>query len=104
MRVAQNKLRDGHVRNAMGNDRGRSAALGCLCYVIVAVVTLTAQGKEELTRFDHAGVGRNGGCSAPAQCKTGPDRKSTRLNSSHVKISYAVFCLKKKKKKRQTGC
>src|SRR5207302_10881557 len=30
---------------------------------------------------------------------TGPiDRKSTRLNSSHVKISYAVFCLKKKKK------
>src|SRR5436309_4572901 len=25
-----------------------------------------------------------------------PDRKSTRLNSSHVKISYAVFCLKKK--------
>src|SRR5204863_1941363 len=28
-----------------------------------------------------------------------PDRKSTRLNSSHVEISYAVFCLKKKKKK-----
>src|SRR5690606_41406833 len=27
------------------------------------------------------------------------DRKSTRLNSSHVKISYAVFCLKKKKKR-----
>src|SRR5690349_23536613 len=33
--------------------------------------------------------------------QTGPnvlDRKSTRLNSSHVEISYAVFCLKKKKK------
>src|SRR5690606_30420805 len=29
------------------------------------------------------------------------DRKSTRLNSSHVKISYAVFCLKKKKKKQK---
>src|SRR5699024_12650506 len=28
----------------------------------------------------------------------GQDRKSTRLNSSHVSISYAVFCLKKKKK------
>src|SRR2546427_5789203 len=28
-----------------------------------------------------------------------PDRKSTRLNSSHSQISYAVFCLKKKKKK-----
>src|SRR5690349_23725780 len=30
----------------------------------------------------------------------GEDRKSTRLNSSHVEISYAVFCLKKKKKKQ----
>src|SRR5438874_9896915 len=29
------------------------------------------------------------------------DRKSTRLNSSHVEISYAVFCLKKKNKKRK---
>src|SRR2546430_15132103 len=29
------------------------------------------------------------------------DRKSTRLNSSHSQISYAVFCLKKKKKKEQ---
>src|SRR5690349_22590955 len=30
------------------------------------------------------------------------DRKSTRLNSSHVEISYAVFCLKKKKIKQKT--
>src|SRR3712207_8445536 len=29
-----------------------------------------------------------------------PDRKSTRLNSSHANISYAVFCLKKKKRRR----
>src|SRR5437773_8539790 len=29
------------------------------------------------------------------------DRKSTRLNSSHITISYAVFCLKKKKKTKQ---
>src|SRR5690606_40464620 len=33
----------------------------------------------------------------PAAVVYGVDRKSTRLNSSHVKISYAVFCLKKKK-------
>src|SRR5438874_2620399 len=32
------------------------------------------------------------------------DRKSTRLNSSHVEISYAVFCLKKKKKKQYQEC
>src|SRR5947209_14882283 len=31
---------------------------------------------------------------------TGGDRKSTRLNSSHANISYAVFCLKKKKKNK----
>src|SRR3989442_5918250 len=30
------------------------------------------------------------------------DRKSTRLNSSHVRISYAVFCLKKKKSRRSS--
>src|ERR1039458_3910846 len=33
-----------------------------------------------------------------------PDRKSTRLNSSHLGISYAVFCLKKKKKKNSNTC
>src|SRR3989442_2247168 len=32
----------------------------------------------------------------PADCAYLLDRKSTRLNSSHVRISYAVFCLKKK--------
>src|SRR5438874_9202477 len=33
----------------------------------------------------------------PSHCESSPkDRKSTRLNSSHVEISYAVFCLKKK--------
>src|SRR2546430_17603409 len=32
------------------------------------------------------------------------DRKSTRLNSSHSQISYAVFCLKKKKKKNRRAC
>src|SRR5690606_39010264 len=38
------------------------------------------------------------GCQAlMIEANHDPDRKSTRLNSSHVKISYAVFCLKKKK-------
>src|SRR2546430_8511660 len=51
------------------------------------------------------------GCSRPRTCArwtegagcrcVGRDRKSTRLNSSHSQISYAVFCLKKKKKKTQ---
>src|SRR3712207_8802811 len=34
------------------------------------------------------------------KCKEALDRKSTRLNSSHANISYAVFCLKKKKEKQ----
>src|SRR5207302_9387393 len=37
----------------------------------------------------------------PVSRMPGADRKSTRLNSSHVKISYAVFCLKKKKNKNK---
>src|SRR5690349_23752336 len=35
-------------------------------------------------------------CSPSSRRHAGQDRKSTRLNSSHVEISYAVFCLKKK--------
>src|SRR5256885_15808954 len=40
---------------------------------------------------------RRGAGGAAGKCGVG-DRKSTRLNSSHLVISYAVFCLKKKKK------
>src|SRR5688572_31246276 len=38
---------------------------------------------------------------SPLNCEA-VDRKSTRLNSSHSQISYAVFCLKKKKKNKKT--
>src|SRR3712207_7514353 len=41
------------------------------------------------------GTGAYGCCGAHARGRS-PDRKSTRLNSSHANISYAVFCLKKK--------
>src|SRR2546426_6370110 len=40
-----------------------------------------------------------GGVPRGRERAVAPDRKSTRLNSSHLVISYAVFCLKKKKKK-----
>src|SRR3712207_5455028 len=44
--------------------------------------------------------------SEPGTCKDIPliDRKSTRLNSSHANISYAVFCLKKKKNQKKNTC
>src|SRR2546427_6097915 len=44
-----------------------------------------------------AGAGVQPGGSTGDGMAGGPDRKSTRLNSSHSQISYAVFCLKKKK-------
>src|SRR5690606_40930857 len=56
-------------------------------------------------RGAHVGCGRSGvglGNSDRHGLLTGEDRKSTRLNSSHVKISYAVFCLKKKMSKLST--
>src|SRR5690606_41949285 len=46
----------------------------------------------------NASCPRHSAYSHTARPPPKPDRKSTRLNSSHVKISYAVFCLKKKKK------
>src|SRR5204863_2088255 len=47
----------------------------------------------------HHPVLRTGTTHHPTRAHRWPrDRKSTRLNSSHVEISYAVFCLKKKKK------
>src|SRR6266478_7473455 len=51
-----------------------------------------------LFRSLHAPV-TSGSIHDPLPIGTWKDRKSTRLNSSHSQISYAVFCLKKKKKK-----
>src|SRR5437773_9768219 len=56
-----------------------------------------------LFRSTAAALGLRGGGSGrhgrghPLRAADGADRKSTRLNSSHITISYAVFCLKKKK-------
>src|SRR3712207_7246937 len=52
------------------------------------------QNKNPLT----PGVNKNG---LPYNTSDNPDRKSTRLNSSHANISYAVFCLKKTKSVRR---
>src|SRR5688500_19812664 len=55
--------------------------------------------REALRRLDRGGPGRDGpaGRAPPRAGERREDRKSTRLNSSHLVISYAVFCLKKKK-------
>src|ERR1035438_10719552 len=85
---------------------------------VVAADTLTGdkvvnRQKEDLGTIEHFMIDVKKGRVAYAVLSFGgflgmgdklfaiPDRKSTRLNSSHLGISYAVFCLKKKKK-RQT--
>src|SRR3989442_7826870 len=55
------------------------------------------QGGELILLNGSLGTGKTTFTQGLAQ-GLGIDRKSTRLNSSHVRISYAVFCLKKKKK------
>src|SRR5690554_7229985 len=57
------------------------------------------EGCEEGSRSSEEGSDCPKARGKEACCKE-EDRKSTRLNSSHVRISYAVFCLKKKKKTR----
>src|SRR2546421_5966917 len=58
-------------------------------------------GAHRVGRAPHAhggwGAGHARAVGHPARRRPRPDRKSTRLNSSHDQISYAVFCLKKKK-------
>src|SRR5436305_4070977 len=56
-------------------------------------ISTARKSTKSLARIPHASVS----CTASVVSRTSEDRKSTRLNSSHVRISYAVFCLKKKK-------
>src|SRR5256885_2793993 len=57
--------------------------------------TLDARGSKSLHDF--------GSAARQVLRQAQQDRKSTRLNSSHLVISYAVFCLKKKKKNTRTA-
>src|SRR3712207_8948312 len=61
---------------------------------LTIVGTPTGSGTLRRKDLDHAYLPRSGH-------ELRRDRKSTRLNSSHANISYAVFCLKKKKRTRQ---
>src|SRR5688572_32695970 len=59
-----------------------------------AQVHREAQGQLDAVQEGHRQI------HVPVDLIVEEDRKSTRLNSSHSQISYAVFCLKKKKKKK----
>src|SRR2546430_6990489 len=79
---------------------------------IIHIFFLMIRRPPRSTLFPYTTLFRSHGCGSPAgvsarrpasRAPAGPDRKSTRLNSSHSQISYAVFCLKKKKKTKLTG-
>src|SRR3712207_8188600 len=66
-------------------------------------------GQQQQYHQPHAGQGQpaalpGGRASRQGRAAQRPDRKSTRLNSSHANISYAVFCLKKKKIDKSFTC
>src|SRR5690606_40157910 len=76
------------------NRLGPSDSLLCAATLSVGERSAHAGGKYRSVRRARRRSGPvHGSLAGP---KAGRDRKSTRLNSSHVKISYAVFCLKKK--------
>src|SRR2546430_8036943 len=79
----------GGRRDSVAEAGGRRAALRS------AAVPPREPGAD--LREERPGAGRGGGVRAR-------DRKSTRLNSSHSQISYAVFCLKKKKQPTSRYC
>src|SRR5215467_12126995 len=61
----------------------------------------TATHRDDSLRLHDCFIAQVLHCAPPANKPERQDRKSTRLNSSHLVISYAVFCLKKKKKEQQ---
>src|SRR5215510_9629790 len=81
-------------------DEDRSAPRWCLCRLVTGTKT-NAGARRAFRRRDAAA--RRPPASGPlrCRCRKAEDRKSTRLNSSHVAISYAVFCLKKKNNKQK---
>src|SRR5699024_12449233 len=88
--------RSGHLRHLHSFPTRRSSDLS----QVRLAETYAANSRPATTRASGAVAALvSSGCSrprSPAKPQHPQDRKSTRLNSSHVSISYAVFCLKKK--------
>src|SRR5690606_39957541 len=92
----------------VGATRREWAWMLCLSWVVCLIVAVTTE-IYTLSLHDALPISARPAPTAAAPVRWagratvrgrapgGADRKSTRLNSSHVKISYAVFCLKKKK-------
>src|SRR3712207_8223452 len=84
-------------RSHRNENRPSSGPVACGIFAIGPIIHVRPAAPPNMTIHSRGG-GRpfRGGPGPPG--RRGEDRKSTRLNSSHANISYAVFCLKKKKK------
>src|SRR3712207_7824376 len=100
--TGRRKLQGGKLAWGGGFQKVTEAPKGSLSAVGNRAKSAKAEGS--LTATHTGGAGTKVGLSDPvvprgrAIAQRIKDRKSTRLNSSHANISYAVFCLKKKKK------
>src|SRR2546429_1928361 len=90
--------RDRHVVVTGGTGALGTAVVGALLEA-GAVCHVPYRSESEAKRFPHADNKKVSLVTLRDLADEAADRKSTRLNSSHGYISYAVFCLKKKKKK-----
>src|SRR2546430_5342206 len=77
----------------------RSARRGGTALDVGRVTAAALACQRDALRRERRGAGAPASGRAHDRPRAARDRKSTRLNSSHSQISYAVFCLKKKKKK-----
>src|SRR5207253_9964554 len=84
------------LHDALPISPGTTTSRGC-CATRASVARASTSSWTRASAPSRASRGSPRPCSSGTRPTT--DRKSTRLNSSHVAISYAVFCLKKKKKK-----
>ena len=77
----------------------RHAPVAVVSFVVVVLLVMAAVCAPLLAPYDPfnpATLNLMNGFTPPGEANAFTDRKSTRLNSSHLVISYAVFCLKKK--------
>src|SRR3712207_7799858 len=80
----------------------RSVLVRRLDYVVEGLACSATAQAQLLVQSEHAGGGAADGEHALAHVEI--DRKSTRLNSSHANISYAVFCLKQNNTAEHNRC
>src|SRR5690348_17615946 len=80
----------------------KAVALGPFGTLRVVTKSSAIQGGHDVRRRERGADVRSVGSTRHSHTVLPEDRKSTRLNSSHPSISYAVFCLKKKKKETNT--